>query len=350
MNEENQTFITAPDTDTHLGQTMYIHLPEGAVIVDRSNVNTVGVPTAEPVTTAVPAPQVQFIPPQPAVQYISEQPQVNFVNAQPGLGYIQMQPQMQPGIIYMQTQPQIDQDLAYVQAQQQMQSGVSYIGGNPNQPGVVFVQGQPGVHYANAQPPLGYRRRRRGEHLVLRRKNRLDWVHSLTIAFAAYIIIIAIVPVMLSAFFGIALYSAKASHAELTINRGELMVTHMTPVARLIPGDPVLLREKNSWNLQVRQLGSTNTIGVVTTISTISGLNATSSDVLTMDSATPVRNITSAVPFFGYVVTFFSSILVQLIGAALILYLNLRHQMNRRRLRTIDEKVVFVAKHPDQRI
>ena len=84
MNEENQTFITVPDTDTLRGQTMYIHLPVGAVIVDRSNVNVAAVPTAEPVTTAVPAPQVQLISPQPAVQYISDQPQVNFVNAQPG--------------------------------------------------------------------------------------------------------------------------------------------------------------------------------------------------------------------------------------------------------------------------
>jgi hypothetical protein len=331
MNEERQTFIPTSEADTLRGQTMYIHLPEGAVIVDRTQ-TTVESVTPDPISNATlntqPV-QGQPTPQQPGVQYAQPQPQPanQYVQPQPGVAYVQPQ----PGVAYVQPQPGV----AYVQPQ----PGVAYV---QPQPGVAYLQ-QPGVTYL--QPPRGYRRRR-GEHIVLRRRHRMDWVHSMTVAFAAYIIAVTIIPFLLASFFGIGFYASKSDNPELTIGRGELMIAHLTPVAKLIPGDLVLLRDKNSWNLQIRQIGSTNTTGIVTTISTNSGLNATSSDVLTMDSNTSVRNITSCIPFFGYVVTFFSSVHGKVIGAGIILYLNARHQLRKRRSRIIDEKVVYVAEDP----
>jgi hypothetical protein len=315
MNEEQKTFIQATEAEALRGQTMYIHLPEGAVIVDRTQTNVETAPqttnpnsTFNPSSNPQPA-QGQPAPQQSGVQYVQPQPEAPFVQPQQGVTYVQQQ----PGVAYVQPQP-----------------------------GVTYVQQQPGVAYV--QPSRGYVRRRRGEHIVLRRRHRMDWVHSLTVAFAAYIIAVTIIPFVLSGFFGIGLYASKTDNPELTIGRGELMIAHLTPVAKLIPGDLVLLRDKNSWNLQIRQVGSTNTTGIVTTISTNSGLNATSSDVLTMDSNTDVRNITSCIPFFGYIVTFFSSVLGKLIGAGVVLFLNAQHQLRKRRARVIDEKVVFVAK------
>ncbi len=313
MNEENQNFIQTHEGDTLRGQTMYIHLPEGAVIVDRSQTNVENKVPTSPIDQAFnPQPaQSNPTPQQPGVQYVLPQPEVRFAQPQQRGTYVQQQP------------------------------GVAFVA---PQPGVTYVQQQPGVAYV--QPSRGYLRRRRGEHIILRRRHRMDWVHSLTVAFAGYIILVTVMPFILSGFFGIGLYASKTNNPELTIGTGELMIAHLTPVAKLIPGDLVLLRDKNSWNLQIRQIGSSNTTGIVTTISTNSGLNATSSDVLTMDSNTPVRNVTSCIPFFGYIVTLLSSALGKLVGAGVILYLNARHQLRKRRGRIIDDKVVYVAKEP----
>ena len=329
MNEENPTFITHPEAESQGGQTMYIHLPEGAVIVDRSNATVQSASATAPlISEPIPA---QAAPAQPYPNLgQSTQPEVQFVQSQPAFAYVNPQ----PGVAYVQGQPGV----AYAQPQ----------------PGVTYVQGQPGMAYAQPQPQLGdaflqgesrraYRRRQNRDQIVLSRRHRTDWVHSMTVAFATYVILVTLVPVILSGIFGIGFYASKSENAELTIGRGELIISHLTPVARVIPGDLVLLRDSNTWNLQIRQVGSTNTIGLVTTISTNTGLNATSSEVLTMDSNAPVRNITSAIPVFGYFVTFFSSAFGKVLGAAFIFYLNLRHLVRKRRARHTDEKFAYVV-------
>lgn len=343
MNEENRTFINNPEAETLRGQTMYIHLPEGAVIVDRSQIS-VQAPVAAPLMSESTPPQVIYGQPVPQ-QSTPFQPGVQFAQpqAQPGVAYVQGQPQ--PGYaIPQQPQPEF--------ANPQPQPGVTYIQG---QPGVAYIQGQPGVAYAQPQPGVvymqgapsrGYGRRTRHDQIVFRRKHRLDWVHSMTVIFASYVILVTVVPFILSGIFGIGFYASKTESAELTIARGELLISHLTPVARVIPGDLVMLRDMNTWNLQVRQIGSINTTGLVTTISVNTGLNATSSEVLTMDSNTPVRNVTSAIPIFGYFVTFFSSALGKVLGAAIILYLNYRHLIRKRRARIMDEKLAYVVTQP----
>ncbi|MEI9907607.1 MAG: hypothetical protein WDO06_06705 [Actinomycetota bacterium] len=124
-------------------------------------------------------------------------------------------------------------------------------------------------------------------------------MHVLNVAFAAYIVAVTLIPFLLTAFTGVSLYSSKTSVPGLTIERGELMITHATPVARLIPGDIILLRDKNSWNLQVRQLVSTAANGRLTSVFTNSGVDGTVSDVTTIEGTANVHKVTSSIPVFG---------------------------------------------------
>jgi len=312
MREEGAPSFEDPDNGMSDSQARYVYLPEGAVVIDRSGVkvepgadiptakSTTQIPPSIPVDSPQPAPGVQFVPPQPGVQYVNLQPGQQYVNLQPGQQYVNLQPGQQ------------------------------------------YVNLQPGMQFV--QPPYVYGRRRRSEQLILRRRYRRDWVHSLTVAFASYLILVTIIPLVLSGIFGVVLHASKSDNPELGIQNGELMISHLTPAVRLIQGELVLLRDKNSWNLQVRQITSTSTTGTTTVLTTNSGFSATSSDVLTMESATNVRNITSVVPIFGYIVSFFSSVFGKMIGAAIILVLNVRHMLRKRRGRIHDERLAFVAK------
>jgi hypothetical protein len=320
MNEENQTYTRVPEADTQKGQAMYIYLPEGAVIVDRTQVNVAGIPQAEQTSAPI-------TPEQPPVQYMQPQPGVAYMQPQPGVAYMQPQPRVQ----YVQ-QPNV----AYAQPQ------VQYA-----QPQVQYAQPQPGVAFLQDRPSVEYRRRRR-DHLVLRRRQGVDWLHTMNVIFATYIAAVTIVPLALSSLIGITLFSSKTNNAGLTITRGELMVAHSTSVNRLIPGDIILLRDKNSWNLQVRQLVSTSANGNLTSVFTNAGVDGTVSDVTTIDSSSSVRKVTSSIPFFGYVVTIFGTIFVKFWAAMIVLALNIGHMYRRRRRRIIDEKVVFVPK--DQQV
>lgn len=185
---------------------------------------------------------------------------------------------------------------------------------------------------------------RRVEHIVLRRRHRTDWVHSFNIVFASYVGLVAILPWMITALFGVSIFGTKSGTPGLGMARGDLIISHVMPAERAQTGDVILLRNNNSWNLQVRQITSKTTTGNSTTLITNAGGTTSMSDVFTLNNSENVHYGSTYIPYLGYIVIFFTSIYVKAATVAAILAMNLLVYLRRRRSRTVEEKLAFIAK------
>ncbi|HUW87361.1 MAG TPA: hypothetical protein VMW30_03160 [Candidatus Paceibacterota bacterium] len=170
------------------------------------------------------------------------------------------------------------------------------------------------------------------------REHQLDWLHIFNISFIAFIALVALFPTVLSTYFGTAVYASSSSSAQASIYQGDLMVSKLLPVSELNRGDVLLLRNEFSWDFEVRQVtfSSTSIDGDLTTIASETETGAASSDSYVLDSATPVRKITSVIPKLGDATIILTSIAAKIGIGISLLALNVVVQFRRaRRRRTI---------------
>lgn len=182
------------------------------------------------------------------------------------------------------------------------------------------------------------------EGIVLRRRHKIDWVHSLNIAFASFVALVSIAPWIITVVFGISYFGAKMDIPAMGVHRGDLIVSHILPVDRVVVGDVILLRNDNTWNLQLREVISIATTGKSTTITTSGSQSASASNVIHFNNASKVRHGTSVIPFFGYFYLFLTSIALEAFVVASVLILNVVVYFRRRRARWIDDKLAFIVK------
>lgn len=187
-------------------------------------------------------------------------------------------------------------------------------------------------------------RRQPVEHIVLRRRHKMDWVHTINIAFTFFVALVSIMPWLIAAIFGISVFGVKTSTPALDISRGDLIVSHALSADRVMVGDVVLLRDNNTWNLEIRQVTTRTSAGATTTIATNSGASTPTRSVLSLANATSVHYCSSYIPFFGYFVMIFSSIALKILVVVSVLLLNVTVYFRRRRARVVEEKLAFVAK------
>lgn len=190
----------------------------------------------------------------------------------------------------------------------------------------------------------GRSQRRPLEHIVLRRRHKIDWVHTINVAFTSFVALTSILPWLVTAVFGISAFGVTTSVPALNVSRGDLVVAHVLSVDRVVAGDVLLLRDNNTWNLKIRQVTTKTSAGDTTTIATNSGVSTPTEDVLTLANATSVRYCSSYVPFFGYLVMIFASIALKTLVVVSVLILNVVVYFHRRRTRVVEEKLAFVAR------
>jgi hypothetical protein len=202
----------------------------------------------------------------------------------------------------------------------------------------------PRPEFVRVDPQFTRRNSRRGEQLFLRRRHRVEWLHAMNVTFASYVALVSIAPLLLSALFGVSVFTSKSNTIGDTVQPGQLLIAHSTPVALISTGDLVLFRSPTSWKLLVRQVTDKTTTGTSTTLSTNSGANTSLTEVFSLDNYSKVRYVSSYIPFLGYVTMFFSLMLVKVLVVLGVLIANVVAFYHRRRRRPLDEKLVYVAR------
>ncbi len=192
--------------------------------------------------------------------------------------------------------------------------------------------------------PRSERKYRGAEHIYLRRRHRVDWVHVTNLVFASYLALILVFPVVLSGIFGVNVTVAKKPVQALSVERGQLLISHKTTLDHLNAGDLVIVTSPYMQIQMVRAISDRTTNGSQTTIVGNAGPGTAFSNVITMDSSRSVRKISSYIPYLGYVGMVFGSFLIKFLLLFAVLVMNIVVYSRKLRRRTRDERLVYIAK------
>jgi hypothetical protein len=310
-----------PEPADKKGQMLVIYLPEGSVIVDRTDMHLSSAPQAiveHVVPISEPAPV------EPIVERaVSQQPQATLQEV------VQL----------------VVQEVLQITGQSKNQDskaaapndGTSTLQGNTPEafadyPAPVSKNSTPhaAAPTASAADYKGVRR------VHVRRRRRINWVHGINTFLVVYLLLIAIVPAVLSSAFGMAIYASKSSHPGALIAMGDLMVCTELPASKLKVNDVLLVRDGNSWRLDARQITSNTTSGSLSTITTASmgGVAIDKTYVLPKNSSSYV--VSRVIPKLGYAGIVLSSTIAKVVGGLFILILNLTLHYRRSRKRRLE--------------
>jgi UPF0716 family protein affecting phage T7 exclusion len=151
-------------------------------------------------------------------------------------------------------------------------------------------------------------------------------MHLLNMTYVVLVTLRVIVPGLLSSFFGLGIFVAKASAPNAMIYRGDIMISKVMPIFELSTNDVFLRRNPNTWNLSIYAVASKSMRADMTTISTMSGGRSDQMETATLNSLTPTHKVITVIPKLGYWLMAFMSILVKsavgigLIGMNLFVY------------------------------
>ncbi len=322
MTEENtpDSKNIAPDNSLDVdkkGQMLMIYLPEGSVIVDRTDLNLSSTPQAI----------IEHI--APTVEQKVVEPVVEAAPVQ------QLQPTLQEVVALavaevMQITGQASKPI------QKEQPAIAKVAEEKVEPAVPFTDypapaAKKPVEQDASSPRLGRR-------VHVRRRRRINWVAGINTALVTYILLASIVPPVLASAFGLSMYSSKSNHPSVLISQGDLMVAHAIAASSIKVNDVIMVRDSNSWLLDARQVTSNTSSGGFSTITAAStGGVATENTYVLADNALS-HKITRVIPTLGYVPIVLSSTIVKVVGGLALLILNLWvhfRRFRRRRLETV---------------
>ncbi len=277
INTEN-----SPDLDDKKAQKLVIYLPEGSVILDRSDVSLSTVPQA-------------------AVEQIAPKAEKKIA------GPVAEEP------VAQQLQLTLQEVVRLAVAEEMRIAGLV---SKPIQNLEWPVSKTPALDVAAAQG--GARR------VQVRSKRKVNLVHGINALFVAYLLLVSVMPSVLSSAFGMAIYASKSSHPNAQIFSGDLMVSKVLPASELKVNDLLLVRHANSWKMDVRQVTSSATNGGISTITTAS-IHGGDSVGETNFSANNEKSykVSQLIPKFGYISIILTSSLTKGFGLLALLILNL---------------------------
>jgi len=321
-----------PEGADKKGQMLVIYLPEGSVIVDRTDINLATAPQAvvEKVETKPePAPEVETAGPQPLQPTLQEVVQLAVQEVLKITGHDQSEaPKVEaPKVEAPKVEaPKIESSAPIVERQ-------TAFADYPAPTARQTPSSAGGISHSNTDSTA----HKGARHVHVRRRRKLNWVHGINTLLVAYLLLVAIVPAVMSSAFGTAIYASKTTHPGVLIAKGDLMVCTELPASQLKVNDVLLVRDGNSWHLDARQITSVTTAGALTTVNTGStgGTAIDKTYVLPKDSGS--YKVSRVIPKLGYVPIVLSSTLVKVLGGLFVLILNLTihfRRLRRRRLET----------------
>ncbi len=284
-----------PDLTDKKGQMLVIYLPEGSVIVDRTDINLSTAPKTvieQAEAKAEPVKQVENVIPQPLQPTLQEVVQLAVQEALQITGHAAKET------------PQVVTPAPVVET--------------------------PANSHFGSPAPQGAQR------VHVRRRRKLNWVHGINTLLVVYLLMVAIVPAILSSAFGTAIYASKVAHPGALIAKGDLMVCTELPASQLKVNDVLLVRDGNSWRLDARQVTSVTTSNDLSTITTAStgGVAIDKTYVLPKDGGS--YKVSRVIPKLGYVPIVLSSTISKVLGGLFILVLNLTVHFRRLRKRRFE--------------
>lgn len=307
---ESSHFEIAPDLVDKKGQMLVIYLPEGSVIVDRTDMGLSSGPTAI----------VEQVSSKPKQEVVLE-PEVEKPTPQPMQATLQEIVQLAVREILQVTgqTPPLDHDHKEI-AETKVATPL------------------PKPEAELPLPKVGHR-----THAPRMRK--IHWVHGINTALVAYLLFATIIPVILSSAFGMAIYASNFSKPSILISKGDLIVCQELPASKIKVRDVLLVRDGNSWRLDARHVTGNTNDGTLSTISTSStdGLAIDKTYVLPVSSQT--YKVSRIIPKLGYVSLFLSSTIVKILGGLSILILNLMAHYRRARRRRRELGIQKPAKY-----
>lgn len=287
INTEN-----SPDLADKKAQMLVIYLPEGSVIVDRSDVNLATVPQAV----------VEQIAPKAEVSKAA----LNETRA------VEVQSTLQEVV-----------QLAVAE--------VLRITGTPLKP---IQSVEPSENKIIEETVDSYSAPRRARRVHVRgRRRKINWVHDINIISAVFIAIAVVMPSILSSAFGLVIYASKSSHPNVLIFSGDLMVSKVLPASQLNINDLLLVRNPNSWKLAVRQVTSNSTNGVLSTITTASSSGGGFDNTYVLASDARSYKVSQVIPKLGYIPIVLTSGAAKGVALLALLILNLTVYIRRSRKR-----------------
>ncbi len=315
----------APGSDSKKGQMLVIYLPEGSVIVDRTEMSNP--PVYEPVVErSVPAPTAASIP---AVAPAStEIPTADLVQSPQQVTLEE--------IVHLVVEEMLRTNKESARPSQTLESKVSPIAvqSQPNSELVeeVAAFNRPKLTPRRVATPAEPSQVRR---MHFRKRRQLNWVHGINTLFVAFVVVVSLIPAILSSVYGVAIYASKAPHPSAMIATGDLIVSRALNAADLKVNDVILVRDANTWRLDVRQVMSSTSSSGMTTVATMTTGGTATEKSYTMQTGADSFKVSTIIPKLGYVSMFLASTLVKVLGGFLILLLNLivHYRRSRRRLR-----------------
>lgn len=311
---------STPDLTDKKGQMLVIYLPEGSVIVDRTDINLSPAPQAvveQAQTQVEPVVEVEKATPQPLESTLQEVVQLAVQEVLKITGHSQSE----PAIV---SQPHTEPSAPI--AERQVASLDYPMPAPRHTPAPTESVSRP---LAESSAPKGARR------VHVRRRRKLNWVHGINTFLVAYLLLIAILPALMSSAFGTAIYAAKSAHPGALIAKGDLMVCTELPAANLKVNDVLLVRDGNSWHLDARQVTSVTTSGALTTVATGSTGGAAVDKTYVLPNDSGSYKVSRVIPKLGYVPIVLSSTIVKVLGGLFILVLNLVVHFRRSRRRRL---------------
>lgn len=329
MTDENTTDAASshsenvPDLTDKKGQMLVIYLPEGSVIVDRTDINLSAAPkiVAEPVEAkAEPAKQVENVTPQPLQPTLQEVVQLAVQEVLQITGHAPKEtPKTVTPAPVAETQAPVGERPA---AFADYPAPVARANPSPVE--------RPANSHVGAHVPQGVQR------VHVHRRRKLNWVHGINTLLVAYVLMVAIVPAVMSSAFGTAVYASKVAHPGALIAKGDLMVCTELPASQLKVNDVLLVRDGNSWRLDVRQVTSVATTGDLSTITTASTGGAAIDKTYVLPKDGGSYKVSRVIPKLGYVPIVLSSTIAKVLGGLFILVLNLMVHYRRLRRRRLE--------------
>lgn len=166
-------------------------------------------------------------------------------------------------------------------------------------------------------------------------RRRISWIHGINTLLVTYIILVSVLPAMLSSFFGIGVYASKVSHPYASISAGDLMITRQLLARDLRVNDVLLVRNADTWRLDARQVTARTKDATGTILTTVSTRGQSSTRQFSMSDTSKVFKVSTIVPKLGYVPMILSSTLTKVLGGLFVLFLNVRVHFQRSRRRRL---------------
>lgn len=312
-----------PDLTDKKGQMLVIYLPEGSVIVDRTDINLSSAPKTvieQVEAKAEPVKEVENVTPQPLQPTLQEVVQLAVQEVLQITGHA---PKETPKAV-------TPVPVAETQAP---------VGERP----AAFADYPPPAARANPSPAERPANSQVGAHVPggaqrvhVRRRRKLNWVHGINTLLVAYLLMVAIVPAIMSSAFGTAVYASKVAHPGALIAKGDLMVCTELPASQLKVNDVLLVRDGNSWRLDARQVTSITTTGDLSTVTTASTGGAAIDKTYVLPKDGGSYKVSRVIPKLGYAPIVLSSTITKVLGGLFVLVLNLTVHYRRLRKRRLE--------------